>query len=101
MKKKKYKAHSKVWKYPGFGGWHFVHVDKKQSKEIQEVFGELKRGWGSLPVVVTIGKTSWKTSIFPDKKAGVYILGIKAEVRKKENISIGDKVKFTIEIQGV
>ncbi len=58
-------------------------LSKKQSAEITARFGLMKRGWGSLPVIVAMGKTTWKTSIFPDKKAGAYLLPLKAEVRKK------------------
>ena len=59
----------------------------------------MKRGWGSLPVTVTIGKTSWKTSIFPDAKAGAYLLPLKADVRKKEKILASDTVSFSLEIR--
>ncbi|MCH7983080.1 MAG: DUF1905 domain-containing protein [Chloroflexi bacterium] len=52
----------KVWLYPGMQGWHFVIVNKKVSADIKKNFGNLKRGWGSFPVNVTVGKTSWKTS---------------------------------------
>lgn len=90
----------KVWLYPGKeANWHFVTLPKKQSDQIKKRFGEFKRGWGSLPVVVTIGKTSWKTSIFPDKKAGAYLLPLKSDVRKKEQIGIGDVIALRMEIQ--
>lgn len=99
MLKKKYKIHSEVWLYPGMAGWHFVSVPKKEALEIKKNFDKKKRGWGSLPVVVTLGKTSWKTSIFPDKKTGTYLMPLKVEVRKKEGIMSGDRVKFNIEIK--
>ena len=99
MPKPIFKIKSEVWLYPGMAGWHFLSVPKKQSEEIKKMFGAMKRGWGSLPVVVTIGKTSWKTSIFPDKKAGGYLLPLKADVRKKEKISAGDKITFSLEIR--
>jgi hypothetical protein len=75
-------------------GWHFVTLPKKESDEIKKNFGAKKRGWGSLRVTATIGKTTWKTSIFPDKKAGAYLLPLKAEVRKKEGIGEGDAFKL-------
>lgn len=90
---------AQVWLYPSMAGWHFVSLPKKQSAGIKKVFGAMKRGWGSLPVVVTIGKTSWKTSIFPDKKAGAYLLPLKTDIRKKENISKGDTIIFWVEIK--
>ena len=80
-------------------GWHFVTLPKKQSAEITKFFGMLKRGWGSLRVVATVGKTSWTTSIFPDKKAGAYLLPIKADVRKKEGVTSGDILTLVIKIE--
>lgn len=79
-------------------GWHFVFVPKKQSTEIKKSFGTPKRGWGSIPVVVTIGKTTWKTSIFPDKQSGGYLLPLKTEVRKKEDIFANDSISSVIKI---
>ena len=52
-----------------------------------------------MPVVAQIGKTIWKTSIFFDNKLGAYIFPLKAEVRKKENISEDNTITFSIEIQ--
>ena len=80
-------------------GWHFVSVPKKQSEGIKKSFGTPKRGWGSIPVIVTIGKTTWKTSIFPDKQSNGYLLPLKSEVRKKEQIFSEDSVSFSLAIQ--
>ena len=99
MEKPIYKMRAKVWLYQGMAGWHFVTLPIKQSNKIKELFGGMAGGWGSLPVIVTIGKTSWKTSIFPDKKSSGYLLPLKAEVRRKEEILIGDIIKFLLEIQ--
>ncbi len=90
---------SEVWLYPGMAGnWHFASLSRKQSKEIDDRFGKNKKGWGSLPVSVTLGETTWKTSIFPDKREQAYILPLKAEVRKKEEVYKGDKIEFAVDI---
>jgi len=94
-----YKFNAEVWRYPGFDGWHFVSVPKRKSDEIKLLYSVIKRGWGSIPVKVTVGKTVWLTSIFPDKDKG-YLMAIKASVRKKEAIKMGDKVTLVIEIRG-
>jgi len=98
MKKKIYIFKSEVWLYPGMAGWHLIGVPKKESVEIKENFKQVARGWGSLPVMVTIGQTTWKTSIFPDNKTSTYLLPLKMQVRKKEGIFNKDKVKVKIEI---
>ena len=95
----RFKIKSKVWLYTGMAGWHFVTIPEKQSDAIRKHFGALKRGWGSLPVVVTLGKTIWKTSIFPDMKGGTYVLPLKSDVRRKEEIAANDVITFSIEIK--
>ena len=99
MKPKIYIVRSKIWLYPGMAGWYFVNVGKKQSREIQKRYGRASRGFGSLPVQVVVGKTSWKTSIFPDRKSETYLLPLKTEVRRKENIQRGKTITFSIEIR--
>lgn len=79
-------------------GWHFISVSKRESTEIKKKFCGNARGWGSLPVTVTLGTTSWRTSIFPEKQSGTYLLPIKAQVRKKEAVFARDSVSFSIEI---
>ncbi len=93
-----YKVKSKVFEYPGMGAWHFIAVPKKESAQIKSTFGVMKRGFGSLRVIATIGKTKWKTSIFPDSDTGTYFLPVKSEVRKKEKVNKGDTISFSVEI---
>ena len=99
--KSAYKIRTKVWLYPGppagGGGWHFVSIPAKISVEIKEKHGKHARGWRSIPVSVTLGKSIWKTSIFPDK-GGIYLLPLKAAVRQKEGIVADDFVQFTLHI---
>ncbi len=87
----------KVYLYPGeTANWHFVPITKKIGQEIKETCGKPARGFGAVKVEVTIGKTTWLTSMFPDKYSGSYILPLKAQIRKKEDIYAEDKIKFRI-----
>ena len=99
MIENKFTITANVWIYSGVGAWHFITLSKKDSDHIRNMFGVLAAGFGSLPVTVTIGKTTWNTSIFPEKKAGSYLLPLKAEVRKKEKIIAGDTVTLLLEIR--
>ncbi len=94
-----YKFKSKVWLYPGVAAWHFVTLPQTLSKRIKTTFAGLERGFGSFPVEVSIGANSWRTSIFPDKKAGSYLLPLKAIVRKKEFIKAGQTITVSIKIE--
>ncbi|MBP6860170.1 MAG: DUF1905 domain-containing protein [Candidatus Pacebacteria bacterium] len=94
-----YTLKSKVVVYLGMGGWRFLYLPKKEAAEIKEKYGKSAKGWGSLPVAVTVGKTTWDTSIFPDKKSGTYLLPLKAKVRKSEDILDEDTVAFRLRIR--
>ena len=100
---------SEVWLYPSqVAAWHFVSLSKQLSAELDKKYRTARKGWNSLPVTVTLGptsprlrrasKTTWKTSIFFDKREQAYILPLKADVRKKEGIRQGSKVNFELRI---
>ena len=92
----KYVIKANVRLYPGMAGWHFVSVDKKVSEKIRKSrVGTKRNGWGSVPVTATMRKTRWKTSIFPDK-GGTYLLPLKADIRKREDVGEGDLVRITL-----
>lgn len=87
-----------VWVYPGEAGWRFVSVPRDESKKLKELFGGVARGFGSLKVQAQIGDTVWQTSIFPDSKQGVYLLPVKAAVRKAERIKDGAPVECALTV---
>lgn len=70
--------------------WRFVHVEKALSEKIREKHALKKKGFGSIPVIVKIGKTNWKTSMFPEKRADTYLLPLKAAIRHAEDIGDDD-----------
>ncbi len=100
MTKNRFVVRAKIWLYPSErASWHFLMIPKKESSSIKETFGAYTKGWGSLPVSVTLGKTTWQTSIFPDSKSGTYILPLKATVRRSEGVFEGDTVTVSCAVQ--
>jgi hypothetical protein len=99
MAKGTYSMRSKVLVYPGMSGWRFLVLPKKDGQEIKTKFGMHAKGWGSFPVAVTIGKTTWDTSIFPDKQSGTYLLPLKVKVRRTEDITDDTNVRFTLKLK--
>ncbi|MCB9817863.1 DUF1905 domain-containing protein [Candidatus Nomurabacteria bacterium] len=98
-KSSKYTMTETMFLYPGeTANWHFLPITKQIGIEIKNKHGKRARGFGSLPVEVTIGKTVWNTSIFPDRHSGSYILPVKAKVRKIEDIEQGERVRFSIKL---
>lgn len=92
-----YTCKGKVWAYPGEGGWRFVTIPEELSRRIAAFAPGPRPAFGSVRVAVSIGKTTWRTSLFPDKRARGYLLPLKAEVRKRERIADGDIVAITLE----
>jgi hypothetical protein len=90
---------AQVFPYPGMAAWRFVALPQALSAEIKTRFGKIKKGWGSIPVLVTVGKTVWETSIFPDKKSQSYLLPMKLEVRKKEGVMDGDVINLCLRVR--
>lgn len=78
--------------------WYLVMLPKGVSQDLKKLYEGMTAGFGSLPVEVTVGSTTWKTSIFPESKDGAFLLLLKAAVRKKENIQAGKMVLFKIRI---
>ncbi len=89
---------SKLWEWQGQGAWCFISVPKEYYADIQRISQSPRKGFGSVRVEVLIGKTSWKTSIFPDSKSGTYLLPVKKSVREEENINIGDLIAVEIRL---
>ncbi len=86
-----------IFHWRGPAPFLFVAVPEKQSEEIKAISKLVTYGWGVIPVHVTAGKTTWKTSLFP--KDGRYLVPIKMLAQKAENLKEGDTVKLELEIR--
>lgn len=87
-----------TWKYDSHAAWHFVSLPTALSAEIRTMRKWDEEGWGRLKITAKTGASEWKTAIWFDTKHGTYLLPIKAEVRKKEKIELGDNVNVVIQI---
>ncbi len=85
-----------IFHWRGPAPFLFVAVPEEQSLNIKAISNLVTYGWGVIPVRVTIGKTEWKTSLFP--KDGRYLVPIKALVQKAERIGEGDWVSIQLRI---
>ena len=85
-----------IWFWKGPAPWYFVTVPEEQSNSIHAVAKFVTYGWGVIPVQVRIGKTVWSTSLFP--KDDLYLVPIKASVRKAENLAEGDRVTIDLTV---
>ena len=85
-----------IWFWRGPSPFYFVTVPADLSGNLKAISGFVTYGWGMIPVNVLVGKTGWKTSLFP--KNGCYIVPIKASVREAENLGAGNQVIVRLEV---
>ena len=86
-----------IWRSDAAGSWYFVTVPEEQCAEIKaHAFGN-PRGFGSVRVEASIDDVTWRTSVFPLNQGG-YLLPIKAEVRKRAALSVGDEVAVSLDL---
>ncbi len=83
---------------PAKGSWYFLRIDGDIAAEIRFLSFGGGPGFGSVPVWATIGATRWRTSLFRASTLGGYLLPLKADVRKRENIIEGTSITAQIEI---
>ena len=85
-----------VWEWRGPAPYHFVTVPADQADTVLELASAVTYGWGMIPVSVALGRSRWRTSLFP--KDGGYVLPLRDSVRKKERIALGDTVHIRLSV---
>ena len=87
-----------MWFWRGPAPWHFITVPQEESGELEATSALVSYGWGMIPVTAQIGRTVWKTALFP--KDGRYIVPVKSRVRKADDLEVGDigTVRLTVDV---
>jgi hypothetical protein len=93
-----YRFTAEVWLHQGEAAWHFLTVPGDVSDDIEARTADQRRGFGSVRVDVTVGATTWSTSVFPDTAREAYVLPVKKEVRRAERIDAGDRVEVRLAV---
>lgn len=91
---------SDIWQWDArrSDGWYFTSLPEELADDIDAAFGHRAAGFGSVKVEVTIGRTTWQTSIFPDSKRGTYVLPLKKAVRTMERLSVGQETTVALRV---
>ncbi len=82
------------WRGPS--PFFFAPIPEQHVGEIRYAAREASYGWGVVPVEATVGGVVFRTSLFP--KDDGYLLPLKAAVRKRATIDLGDVIAVTLEI---
>ncbi|MBK7864292.1 MAG: DUF1905 domain-containing protein [Archangiaceae bacterium] len=64
---------SRLFRYPGPGGWTFAPIPKKYAPPATHA-------WGRTPVVASVDGHSWETSVWRDEKFGT-LLAVPKHIR--------------------
>lgn len=96
-----FRFQAEVWEYEGQGAWHFVTVPLDVSEVIADLSAPFRRGFGSVRVSVAIGRSKWKTSVFPSSQLGLYILPVKKSVRSAEDLVDGSTADITLTLEAL
>lgn len=85
-----------IFEWRGPAPHHFVQVPDAQAAAIEAASALVTYGWGMVPVEVTLGSLTWQTSLWP--KDGLYIVPMKAAIRRELGLSLGDVVSLTLRL---
>lgn len=89
---------SRVEVFDGPTPWYFLDLPPDLARELDELFADQKRGFGSLPVEALINGVVWQTSIFPNSHSKTFMLPLKADVRRRAGLELGKTIQVNLQI---
>jgi hypothetical protein len=93
----RYEFAAELWRWTArTEEWVFLRLPDDVSAEIADM-PRPRAGFGAVKVAVTIGGSRWRTSIFPERADGPYVLPVKKAVRTAERLAVGDVARVGIE----
>jgi hypothetical protein len=75
----------------------FAPLPPTVAEAIRRISRGVTYGWGMIPVDVTVGDLTFYTALFA--KDEIYLLPVKAAVRRKADITVGDRVAFDMAVR--
>jgi hypothetical protein len=89
---------AELWRYTGAAAWYFVTLPHDVTDDIDEIIGDEHHGFGAVRVEVTVGASTWRTSIFPDNASASFVLPVKKAIRVAEGLDDGSPVTVRLEL---
>ena len=72
--------------------WVFLNLPEDVADEIEDAAPEPRRGFGAVKVEVTVGASTWRTSVFPSKRDATFVLPVKRTILKAEKLVVGETI---------
>jgi Domain of unknown function (DUF1905) len=88
---------TQIIEWRGPSPFFYAPIPAQYVDELRQLAKIVSYGWGVAPVDAQIGDVAFKTSLFP--KDGGYLLPLKADVRRRTNITAGDLIAIEMTIQ--
>ena len=76
--------------------WVFANLPEDVADEIEDAAPEPRRGFGAVKVEVTVGSSTWRTSVFPSKQDATFVLPVKKAILKAEKLAVGETVRIIL-----
>lgn len=83
------------WRGPS--PFFYAPIPPEHVPELRRVAKLVSYGWGVAPVEATVRGVDFNTALFP--KDDTYLLPLKAEVRRKTNVTAGDIIAVEMTIR--
>lgn len=80
------------------GNWYFIALPETAAAEARFDAAGTRGGFGSIKVLARIGSSEFRTSLFPDKGRGTFLLPVKKSVRMANGIDEQDLVDVSLEV---
>lgn len=95
-----------LWRWQSASGpaaWYFLTIagaaaDAIRLAAISGQWLDGRRGFGSARVEARIGDSVWKTSVFPHRESGGWLLPVKAAIRRAEGLVEDQAVTVTVSL---
>jgi Domain of unknown function (DUF1905) len=92
-----FRFEAEVIDWRGPSPFFFAVIPEALTDEVRRITKLVSYGWGMTPVDVIVGGVEFQTSLFP--KDDGYLLPLKAEVRRKTNVTAGDVIAVEMAIR--
>src|SRR4051812_48761864 len=87
---------AELWSSETVAAWVFATLSAALGEDLRLLSGP-PVGFGSVRVEVSVGSSTWRTSVFPDKSRG-YVLPVKSAVRRSESLEVGDRTELRLRL---
>ncbi len=92
----RFKFDTTIIEWRGPAPFFYAPVPAEHVEDLRRAAKVASYGWGVVPVEAKIGVVVFTTSLFP--KGDTYLLPLKLDVRRRTNITVGDRIAVVMAV---